>query len=106
MPRSQKLRAIGIWRVALQFEVKGPRGEKSRARKADKAPCRLRGSGGDATGHPKRLIRDSIKEAAPFGSAVYSAEEILAAFYLCGITCIENHTIDNSAAYIAGWLAK
>ena len=31
--------------------------------------------------------------------------KILAA-YLCGITGIEKRTIDNSAAYIAGWLKK
>ena len=63
--------------------------------------------GGHATGHPKRLNRDSIKEAAPFGSATYSVEEIIAemtAAYLCGVTGIENRTIDNSAAYIANWL--
>ena len=66
-------------------------------------------AGGHATGHPKRLNRDSIKEAAPFGSAVYSAEEILAemaAAYMCGITGIENRTIDNSAAYIASWVKR
>jgi antirestriction protein ArdC len=65
--------------------------------------------GGHATGHPKRLNRESIKEAAPFGSAVYSAEEILSemtAAYLCGIAGIENRTIDNSAAYIAGQAKK
>jgi antirestriction protein ArdC len=62
---------------------------------------------GHATGHEKRLNRDSLKEAAPFGSPVYSAEEVVAemtAAYLCGIAGIENRTIDNSAAYIAGWL--
>jgi antirestriction protein ArdC len=66
-------------------------------------------AGGHATGHPKRLNRKSIKEAAPFGSAIYSVEECIAemtAAYLCGITGIENRTIDNSAAYIAGWLRK
>jgi antirestriction protein ArdC len=66
-------------------------------------------TGGHATGHPKRLNRDSLKEAAPFGSAIYSVEESIAemtAAYLCGITGIANWTIDNSAAYIAGWLAK
>jgi antirestriction protein ArdC len=64
---------------------------------------------GHATGHPKRLNRDSIKEAAPFGSPVYSAEEVLAemaAAYMCGITGIENRTIDNSAAYIASWVTR
>jgi antirestriction protein ArdC len=66
-------------------------------------------TGGHATGHPKRLNRDSLKEAAPFGSAIYSVEESIAemtAAYLCGIIGIANCTIDNSAAYIAGWLAK
>jgi hypothetical protein len=28
----------------------------------------------------------------------------MTAAYLCGITGIENRTIDNSAAYIAAWL--
>ena len=62
---------------------------------------------GHATGHPKRLNRDSIRKAAPFGSAIYSIEECIAemtAAYLCGTTGIENRTIDNSAAYLAGWL--
>ena len=64
---------------------------------------------GHASGHRKRLNRDSIMEAAPFGSAIYSAEEVIAemtAAYLCGITGIENRTIDNSAAYIVGWLKQ
>ena len=63
--------------------------------------------GGHSTGHPKRLNRDSIKDVAPFGSPVYSFEELLAelsAAYLCGIAGIENRTIDNAAAYLAGWL--
>jgi antirestriction protein ArdC len=62
---------------------------------------------GHAVAHPTRLNRESIKEAAPFGSATYSVEEIIAemtAAYLCGITGIENRTIDNSAAYLAAWL--
>jgi antirestriction protein ArdC len=64
---------------------------------------------GHAVGHPKRLNRESIKEVAPFGSAVYSLEECIAemtAAYLCGITGIEHRTIDNSAAYIAAWAAR
>jgi antirestriction protein ArdC len=63
----------------------------------------------NAVGHPKRLNRESIKEVAPFGSAVYSLEECIAemtAAYLCEITGIENRTIDNSAAYIAAWAAR
>ena len=30
----------------------------------------------------------------------------MTAAYLCGITGIENRTIDNSAAYIAAWAAR
>lgn len=30
-----------------------------------------------ATGHPKRLNRKSIMEAAPFGSPTYSFEEMI-----------------------------
>jgi antirestriction protein ArdC len=30
----------------------------------------------------------------------------MTAAYLCGITGIENRTIDNSAAYIADWLSS
>lgn len=62
---------------------------------------------GHGSGAAKRLNRDSINEAAPFGSAIYSIEECVAemtAAYLCGISGIESRTIDNSAAYIAGWL--
>jgi antirestriction protein ArdC len=68
--------------------------------------CTLWHEQGHAVGHPQRLNRESIKEAAPFGSATYSIEEIVAemtAAYLCGITCIENLTFDNSAAYLAAW---
>ncbi len=70
--------------------------------------CRYRHNA-HASGYRKRLNRESINEVAPFGSAVYSKEEVLAemtAAYLCGIAGIENRTIDNSAAYIAGWLKQ
>jgi len=30
----------------------------------------------------------------------------MTATYICGIVGIENRTIDNSAAYIAGWLRE
>ncbi len=59
------------------------------------------------TGHPKRLNRKSITEAAPFGSATYSFEEIIAemsAAYLCAEAGISPAVIDNEAAYIQGWL--
>jgi antirestriction protein ArdC len=62
-----------------------------------------------ATGHPKRLNRKSITEAAPFGSPTYGFEEIIAemsAAYLCAETGISSAVIDNEAAYIQGWLKK
>ena len=62
-----------------------------------------------ATGHPKRLNRDSIAEAAPFGSPTYSFEELVAelsAAYLCAEAGISPAVIENEAAYIEGWLSK
>jgi antirestriction protein ArdC len=62
-----------------------------------------------ATGHVKRLGRKTLTDLCPFGSTNYSKEELCAemgATYLCGIAGIENATIDNSAAYIGGWMAK
>jgi antirestriction protein ArdC len=60
-----------------------------------------------ATGHQSRLGRKSILEPSYFGSHEYSKEELVAemgAAFLCGFSGIENITIENSAAYIAGWL--
>ena len=62
-----------------------------------------------STGHPKRLNRESIAEAAPFGSPVYAGEELIAelsAAYLCAEAGISPAVIENEAAYIQGWLAK
>jgi antirestriction protein ArdC len=61
------------------------------------------------TGHPKRLARETITEAAPFGSAVYSKEERIAEMgsaYLCAEAGISAPVIANQAAYVAGWLKK
>lgn len=60
-----------------------------------------------ATGHQSRLARKSILEPSYFGSHEYSKEELvaeMAAAFLCGHSGIEQKTIDNSAAYISGWL--
>jgi len=60
-----------------------------------------------ATGHQSRVGRKSILEPSYFGSHEYSKEELVAemgAAFLCGYCGIENITIENSAAYIAGWL--
>lgn len=62
-----------------------------------------------STGHPTRLNRKSITEAAPFGSPVYSLEEIIAeisAAYLCAEAGISPAVIENEAAYLQNWLKK
>jgi antirestriction protein ArdC len=62
-----------------------------------------------STGHRSRLDRPGIANVQPFGSADYSREELVAEMapaFLCGHCSIEATTLDNSAAYIAGWLAK
>jgi len=60
-----------------------------------------------STGHTSRLNRSGIAELNPFGSKEYGKEELAAeigASFLCGITGIENATIDNPAAYVQSWL--
>lgn len=62
-----------------------------------------------ASGAAKRLNRPSITKGAPFGSAVYSQEELIAemgAAFLCAEAGISPAVIDNQAAYVAGWLKK
>lgn len=60
-----------------------------------------------STGHANRIGRKGVTETSYFGSHEYSKEELVAemgAAFLCGHSGIENSTIENSAAYIAGWL--
>ncbi|MDA2931250.1 zincin-like metallopeptidase domain-containing protein [Acidobacteria bacterium AH-259-O06] len=62
-----------------------------------------------STGHQSRLNRLDTDNLAPFGSKDYSQEELVAemgAAFLCGHCRIENQTMDNSAAYIQGWLRR
>jgi len=62
-----------------------------------------------STGHTKRLARETITEAAPFGSATYSKEELCAEMgsaFLCAEAGISPVVIENQAAYLAGWLSK
>jgi len=62
-----------------------------------------------SSGHVKRLAREGICEAAPFGSPVYSKEELcaeLGAAFLCAEAGISNAVLANQAAYVAGWLNK
>jgi antirestriction protein ArdC len=61
-----------------------------------------------ATGHASRLNRPEVANAThAFGSADYSREELVAEFsasMLCGVAGIAPAVIEQSAAYIAGWL--
>jgi len=62
---------------------------------------------GHATGHASRLDRKGITDRAPFGTDTYGREELVAEMtsaFLCGHTGIETAVLDNSAAYVAGWL--
>jgi antirestriction protein ArdC len=61
---------------------------------------------GHSTGHESRLAR---LEPTSFGSHAYSREELVAEFtaaFLCGTAGIEAATLENSAAYLAGWAHK
>ncbi|MGM9512406.1 ArdC family protein [Larkinella sp. GY13] len=61
-----------------------------------------------STGHESRLNREGVTQLCRFGSTNYSKEELVAelgAAYLNLLTGISNNTlIDNSAAYLKGWL--
>lgn len=61
-----------------------------------------------STGHASRLNRAPVTKSAYFGSSDYSKEELVAemgASFLCAEAGIVATTIDNSAAYIKGWIA-
>ena len=61
-----------------------------------------------STGAQHRLCRKEVIEHNQFGSAEYSAEELVAectAAFLCCQVGISNQTIEQSAAYIDGWLS-
>jgi antirestriction protein ArdC len=60
-----------------------------------------------STMHEDRLNRKVTGQVHTFGDEEYSKEELVAemgAAFLCGFAGIENTTIENSAAYIQGWL--
>jgi antirestriction protein ArdC len=62
-----------------------------------------------STGHETRLNRSTLTEKAGFGSNPYCKEELIAemgAAFLCGQAEIVERTIDNSVAYIKGWLEQ
>ena len=61
-----------------------------------------------STGHPRRLNRQTMIESTGFASNPYCQEELVAemgAAYLCGQAGI-NSTVENSVAYLAGWLEQ
>lgn len=60
-----------------------------------------------STGHKSRLDRFSQDTNLNFGKEAYSKEELVAEMgnaFLCGLSGIENKTIDNSTAYLQHWL--
>lgn len=62
-----------------------------------------------STGHAKRLNRDGITKNKGFRSDPYAFEELVAeigAAMLCTEAGIDQQTLDNSAAYIDGWLSR
>ena len=62
-----------------------------------------------STGHASRLDRKLDCDLAAFGSPDYSREELVAemgAAFLCGKVGILDRRLDQSAAYIDGWLRR
>ena len=62
-----------------------------------------------STGHSSRLDRKLDSNPAPFGSPDYSREELVAemgAAFLTGEAGILDTQIEQTAAYIDGWLKK
>ena len=62
-----------------------------------------------STGHKSRLNRKEIVETNNFGSHDYSKEELVAelgAAFLCAECEIVVRVIDNSTAYVSGWMEK
>jgi antirestriction protein ArdC len=60
-------------------------------------------------GHKSRVGREGFESIQSFGSESYSREELVAevgAAMLCGVTGIENRTIENSAAYLRTWIDR
>ena len=62
------------------------------------------------TGHEKRLNRKGIAGLTTFGGHCYTKEELVAemgASYLSNVAGIDTEeTVENSAAYIGGWLSR
>ena len=62
-----------------------------------------------STGSRKRLNRPTLAESSGFGSNQYCKEELIAEMgsaFLCGFAGIDGSTLENSAAYLNGWLEQ
>src|SRR5262249_423924 len=66
-----------------------------------------------STGHESRLARKGVSgtdgQWSAFGSNPYAKEELVAemgAAFLCGQAGVVEGTLDNSGAYMAGWLSR
>ena len=62
-----------------------------------------------STGHTSRIGREGFEAIQSFGSESYSREELVAelgAAMLCGVAGIANRTVENSAAYLRGWIDR
>lgn len=60
-----------------------------------------------STGHPKRISRKEVYDNPRFGSDFYTLEELVAEMgscYLKSHTSVSTEDLENSAAYIQGWL--
>lgn len=71
--------------------------------------CTLFHELGHATGHESRLKRLDSTKVETYGGEAYSKEELIAemsAAYICGHCAIEQNILENSAAYIRGWLSR
>ena len=109
MPNPPKIqhRRQAAWYRPSQDLVNMPKPESFES--AEEYFCTLYHELSHSTGAEFRLNRPTLTDMCPFGSTNYSKEELvaeMAAAFLCGKTGIENQTIDNSAAYINGWLKK
>ncbi|RYG95901.1 MAG: DUF1738 domain-containing protein [Alphaproteobacteria bacterium] len=63
---------------------------------------------GHSTGHPRRLARAGVCGEIRFGSGTYGKEELVAELtsaFCCATVRLDNSLIENSAAYIQGWLS-
>lgn len=62
---------------------------------------------GHATGHERRLNRTGVVGEILFGSGEYSKEELVAELtsaFCCATVSLDNDLLEDSAAYIDGWL--